>query len=77
MPSPMTPPSGETGTNCLAESTGKFAVLLIPVSVNSFSASAPDTHRLVMWWDWSNSTAVCCQAVTSRRKFVNSEGTTG
>ncbi len=77
MPSPITPPFGATGTNCLAESTAKVAVELMPVSVNSFSASAPETHRLVMWWDWSNSTAVCCQAVTSRRKLVNSDGTTG
>ena len=53
MPSPMTPPSGETGTNCLAWSTAKFAVLLMPVSVNSRSASLPDTQRLTMWCDWS------------------------
>ena len=73
----MTPPSGDTGTNCLAESTAKFAVLLMPVSVNSLSASGPLTQKLTMWCVWSKSTAVCCQAMTSRRKLVNSAGTTG
>ena len=58
MPSPITPPSGETGTNCLAVSTGKLAMLLMPVSDSSFSASGPETNRLTMWWVWSNSTAV-------------------
>ena len=77
MPSPITPPSGETGTNCLAESTGNVAVELTPVSVKSFRASGPETQRLTMWCDWSKSTAVFCQAVTSRRKLVNSAGTTG
>jgi hypothetical protein len=48
MPSPMTPPSGDTGTNCFAESTGNFAVLLMPVSVISFSASGPETKMLCM-----------------------------
>ena len=77
MPSPMTPPSGETGTNCLAMLTSKFATLLIPVSESSLSASGPEMNRLTMWWDWSNSTAVSRQAITSRRQFVNSAGTTG
>jgi hypothetical protein len=77
MPSPITPPSGETGTNCFAVSTGNFAVLLMPLSVISFSASRPEMNRLTMWWLWSNSTAVSRHAMTSRRKLVNSAGTTG
>ena len=48
MPSPMTPPSGDTGTNCLAMSTGKLAMLLIPVSDSSRSASGPEMNRLTM-----------------------------
>ena len=77
MPSPMTPPSGETGTNCLAMLTGKLATLLMPRSEISFSASGPEIHVLNMWCDWSKSTAVSRQAFCSRRQFVNSEGTTG
>ena len=53
MPSPITPPSGETGTNCFAVSTGNFAVELMPVSVISFSASGPEMKMLCMWCDWS------------------------
>jgi hypothetical protein len=61
----------------LALLTGKLAKLLMPVSDSSFSASGPETHRLAMWWDWSNSTAESRQALTSRRQLVNSAGTTG
>ena len=32
---------------------------------------------LNMWCDWSYSTAVSRQAMVSRRKLVNSDGTTG
>ncbi len=77
MPSPITPPSGDTGTNCLAMSTGKLATLLIPVSESSRNASGPEMKRLTMWCVWSYSTAVSRQAIVSRRQFVNSAGTTG
>ena len=77
MPSPMTLPAGVTGTNCLAMFTGKLATLLIPVSEISLIASGPRMNRLNMWWVWSKSTAVSCQAFCSRRQLVNSEGTTG
>ncbi len=63
--------------NCLAESTGNLAVLLIPVSDSSRSASGPEMNRLTMWCVWSNRTAVSFQEFTSRRQFVNSAGTTG
>ena len=76
MPSPMTSPSGVTGTNCLAMLTGKLATLLMPRSEISLSASGPE-NRLNMWCDWSKSTAVSCHAFCSRRQFVNSDGTTG
>ena len=61
----------------MAELTGNVAVLLMPVSEKSRSASGPETNRFTMWWVWSNSTAVSRQAITSRRQFVNSAGTTG
>ncbi len=77
MPSPMTPPSGEVGTNCLAMLTGKLAKLLMPVSDSSLRASGPETNRLIMWCDWSNSTAVLAHAICSRRQLENSAGTTG
>ena len=77
MPSPMTPPSGPTGTNCLAMFTGKLATLLMPVSEINFSASEPEMKVLNMWWDWSKSTAVSRHAFCSRRQLVNSDGTTG
>jgi hypothetical protein len=77
MPSPMTPPSGDTGTNCLAMSTGKLATLLIPLSEISRTASGPEMKRLTMWCDWSYSTTASRQEIISRRQFVNSAGTTG
>ena len=48
MPSPITPPSGDTGTNCFAMSTGKFATLLMPVSETNLSASGPEMKRFTM-----------------------------
>jgi hypothetical protein len=48
MPSPMTPPSGDVGTNCLAMSTWNFAKLLMPVSDSSLSASGPEMNKLIM-----------------------------
>ena len=77
MPSPMTPPLEAVGTNCFAVLTGKFAKLLMPVSLSSLSASGPDTKKFTMWWVWSYSTAVSRHAFCSRRQFENSAGTTG
>ena len=50
MPSPMTPPVGRVGTNCLAMLTGKFATLLIAVSESSSQrvrAADEEVHHVV------------------------------
>ena len=41
MPSPITFPAGVVGTYCFAISTGKFATLLIAVSLISLIAPGP------------------------------------
>ena len=53
MPSPITPPVDDVGTNCLAVFTGKFANELTPVSDSSFSASGPVMKKFTMWCVWS------------------------
>ena len=77
MPSPITKPSYEVGTICLARFTGKFAKLLIVVYEQSLSASGPLMVSSAMWCDWSNNTALSRQARCSSRQLENSLGTTG